>query len=95
MFHKQSYYDSNLSIKKLRKNFNKNDTGVNEKNMEKCISFNVKVKIMLAGVNNKDCKEVHKNIQLKFTDSWIFMASSWGKLASNLDDEKCKNLRHS
>ena len=38
----------------------------------------------LAEVENKDGKEVHKNIQLRFNDSFRSMASSQDNLASNL-----------
>ena len=62
-------------------------------NKEKYISFSVKININLAGVTNKDDKKEHKNIQLRFIESCRFMASSLDKLASNLDDDQCRNLR--
>ena len=59
----------------------------------KYISFNVKINVRLAEVSNKDGKEVHKNIQLRFIDSCRFMASGLDKLACNLDGDQCKHLR--
>ena len=85
-----------MFIKKLGRRFNKNDTGVIGENKEKYISFNVKIKVKLAGVKYKDGAEVCKNIQLMFTDSSRFMASSLDKLVSNLcgtseiQCDKCK-----
>ena len=93
VFHNLSGYDAHLFIKELGRRFNKNDIGVIAENKEKYISFNVKINVKLAGVRDEDGKEVHKNIQLRFIDSFRFMASSLDKLASNLDDNQCKNLR--
>ena len=93
VFHNLSGYDAYLFIKELGRRFNKNDIGVIAENKEKYISFNVKINVKLAGVRDEDGKEVCKNIQLRFIDSCRFMASSLDKLASNLDDDQCKNLR--
>ena len=93
MFHNLSGYDAHLFTKELGKTFNKDDIGVIGENKENYISFNVKINVKLAGVCNKDGKEVRKNIQLRFIDSCRFMASGLGKLASNLDDDQCKHLK--
>ena len=52
MFHNLSGYDAHLFIKKLGRRFNKNDIRVIAENKEKYISFNVKVKVKLAGVRD-------------------------------------------
>ena len=86
-----------MFIKELGKTFNEDNIGVIAKNKEKYLSFNVKINVKLAGVRDKDDKVVHKNIQLKFTDSFRFMAQSLDKLASNLcgisgiQCDKCKD----
>ena len=77
-----SGYDAHLLIKELGKRFNKNVLN---------ISFNVNVN--LAGASNKDGTEVRKNIQLRFIDSCRFLPLSLDELASNLDDDQCKQLR--
>ena len=74
-----SGYGPHLFIKEIGKRFNKNDVGVIAENKEKYISFNVKINVKLAGVTDEDGKEVHKNIQLRFIDSFRFMASSLDK----------------
>ena len=45
-------------------------------NNDKIISFIGKINVKLAGVSNKDGKEMRKNIQLRFIDNCRFMASS-------------------
>ena len=84
MFHELIGYDAHLFIKELGRKFNKDNIGVIGENKEKYTSFNIKINVKLAGVKDKDGKEVHKNIQLRFIDSFRFMASSVDKLASNL-----------
>ena len=93
MFHNFSDCDLHLFIKEQGKKFNKDNIGVIAENKVKYISFNVKIKIKLAGVSNKDGKELHKNIQLRFMDSCRFMASGLDKLVSNLDDDQYKQLK--
>ena len=84
VFHNLSGYDADLFFKELGRKFDKDDIGVIAENKEKCISFNVKINVKLAGVKDKDGKEVYKNIKLGFIDSLRFMASSLNKLANNL-----------
>ena len=93
VFHNLSGYNTHLFIKELGKKFNRDDIVVLAENKEKYISFNVKINVKLAGVSNKDGKEVRKNIQLRFIHSCRFMVSSLDKLASNLDDDQCKHLK--
>jgi hypothetical protein len=62
-------------------------------NKEKYISFNVTINVKLGGVANKKGDVVHKNITLRFIDSFRFMASSLESLSSNLTDDQCKNLQ--
>ena len=64
VLHNLTGYDAHLFIKKLGRKFNKNDIGVIAENKEKYISFNVKINVKLAGVRDKDDKEVHKNTKL-------------------------------
>ena len=93
VFHNLSGYDAHLFIKELGRRFNKKSIKVIAENKEKYISFNVKIKVKSAEVRNEDGTEECKNIHLRIIDSCRFMASSLDKLASNLDDDQCKNLR--
>ena len=64
----------------------KDDIGVIAKNKEKYISFNVPISVKLAGITDKNGKEIVKKVKLRFVDSFFrFMPSSLDKLASNLD----------
>ena len=81
-----------MFIKELERKFNINDIEVIAENKEKYISFNINGKF--AGVKDNDGKEVHKNIKLRFIDSFRFMVSSLDKMASNLCDKsgiQCDN----
>ena len=84
VFHNLNGYDTHLFIKELGKRFNKKDIGVLTENKEKYVSFNIEINVKLAGVSNKDDREVCKNIQLRFIDSCRFMGSGLDKLESNL-----------
>ena len=90
VFHNLSGYDAHLLIKELGRRFNKNNIGVIAENKEKYISFNVKIKVKLAGARDEDGTEVCKIFSCRF------MASSLDKLASNLcgtsgiQCDKCK-----
>ena len=76
-------------IRQLREKFQAEDIGVIAENKEKYISFNVKVDVHL----EMDGKPVTKKIELRFIDSFRFMASSLDSLARNLTDDQCKNMR--
>lgn len=60
MSHNLSGHDANLFNKKLGKKFNKVDIAAISENKEKYISFNIKIKIKLAGATNISGKEVRK-----------------------------------
>ena len=85
-------YDAHMFVKELGKKFIKNGIGFIAQNKEKYFSFDFKNSGKLAGVTNNYSKEVRKNIQLRFIDSFKFLELILDKLPSNLDDDQCKNL---
>ena len=85
VFHNLSGYDAHLFIRQLGEKFQTDDIGLIAENMETYISFNVKIDVH---IGSKPVK-----IELRFIDSFRFMASSLDSLARNLTDEECKNLR--
>ncbi|XP_057310074.1 uncharacterized protein LOC130648072 [Hydractinia symbiolongicarpus] len=91
IFHNLSGYDTHLFIRELGEKYDTQDIGCISENTEKYIIFNVKIKVPLGGMGYGD-GEKYKTIEIRFIDSCRFMASSLDKLASNLNDEQCKNL---
>ena len=91
VFHNLSGYDAHLFIRELGKKFDTGEINVIAENKEKYISFNVN--IVVGTYKNKEGELKDKKIQLRFIDSFRFMASSLDKLSSNLTDDQCKNLR--
>ena len=88
LFHNLSGYDSHLFIKKLK---SAEDNGEKLKvipcNEEKYISFSKEV--IVDTFTNKEGKEVVVKRELRFLDSFRFMASSLDALSKNLTDEQC------
>ena len=74
MFHNLRYYDAHLLIKELGKIFNMDGIGIIAEIKEKYSGFILKINVKLSGVTNKDGKEIGKNIQLRFIDSYT---DSW------------------
>ena len=96
VFHNLRRYNPHLFIKKLGRRFKRKDIRVIAENKEKYISFDVRIKVKLAGVRAEDGTEVCENVQPRLFDSFRFIASSLDKLASNLystsgiQSDKCK-----
>jgi len=85
IFHGMSNYDSHLFIKKLQgKNIN-----VIAQTEEKYIAFNV----LDLGTFEKDGQTINVKKELKFLDSFKFMASSLDLLSKNLDKEQHTHLQ--
>ena len=80
MFHNLSGYDAHLFIREL--GGHRSDMEVIGKNKEDYISFSIKVPV--DKYTNKDGEEVDKLIELRFIDSFKFMASSLDSLTKNL-----------
>src|SRR5271165_4994152 len=89
VFHNLSGYDSHLFIKKLRGN-NREKINCIPNNEEKYISFSRDV--IVDKFTNKEWKEVSVKRELRFIDSFRFMASSLDALSKNLHKDQCKNL---
>jgi hypothetical protein len=86
VFHNLSGYDSHLFIKKLGGKINCIPT-----NEEKYISFSKEV--IVDQFINEDGKKKDVKRELRFIDSFRFMASSLDSLVSNLNEEQCVNLK--
>ena len=80
IFYKISGYDAHLFIRELGKKTN--DIGVIAKNKEDYIAFSVDVAV--DKYQDKDGNEKDKTIELRFIDSFKFMASSLDSLMCNL-----------
>ena len=80
VFHNLSGYDTHLIIKELGKH--SNDIGVIVKNKEDYITFSVKVTV--DKYQDKEGNERDRFIELRFIDSFKFMASSLDSLTKNL-----------
>ena len=89
LFHNLSGYDAHLFIKTLGVSEGKIDCIPN--NEEKYISFR-KV-IQVDSYKNKKGKTINISKELRFIDSFKFMASSLDQLVSNLEEDNFKNLR--
>jgi len=89
IFHNLSGYDSHLFIKKLARNGEKIKCIPN--NEEKYISFSKEV--VVDEFSNKEGKHVQVKRELRFLDSFRFMASSLDALSKNLSKEQCKNVK--
>ena len=79
VFHNLSGYDAHLFIKEMGKHTN--DIGVIAKNKEDYITFSVNVAVDRYTDKNGD--ERDRFIELRFIDSFKFMASSLDSLMSN------------
>ena len=88
VFHNLSGYDSHLFVKKLAGG-NINCIPCNE---EKYISFSREV--IVDKFVNKEGKSVQVKRELRFIDSFRFMASSLDTLSKNLSKEQCKNINN-
>jgi len=88
IFHGMSNYDSHLFIKKLQgKNIN-----VIAQTEEKYIAFNVELDL---GTFEKDGQTINVKKELRFLDSFKFMASSLDSLSKNLEKTStltCRNI---
>ncbi len=89
IFHNLSGYDSHLFIKNL--GVSEGDISCIPNNEEKYISFTKDV--IVGKFTNKEGKDIDIKRQLRFIDSFRFMASSLENLVNNLDKNKCANMK--
>ena len=89
LLHNLSGYDSHLFVKKLRGDDNEKINCI-PCNEEKYISFSREV--VVDKFVNKENKEVEVKRELRFIDSFRFMASSLDALSRNLSKDQCKNI---
>ena len=89
LLHNLSGYDSHLFIKKLRGDNNEKINCI-PCNEERYISFSREV--IVDKFINKENKEVEVKRELRFIDSFRFMASSLDALSRNLSKDQCKNI---
>ena len=84
IFHNLANYNSHLFVKNLSKS--EGNIKCIPNNEEKYISFSKDV--VAANIRNEEEKEVKVKNELRFINSFKFMASSLDKLVSNLSFEK-------
>ena len=89
IFHNLSGYDAHLFIKNL--GTTKGNINCIPNNEEKYISF--AKKIVVDTFTNKEGNRVEVKRDIRFIDSFKFMASSLDKLVTNLPNESFKNLK--
>ena len=80
MFHNLSGYDAHLFIREL--GAHTSEMGVIGKNKEDYISFSIKVPV--DSYIDKNGEEKNNLIELRFTDSFKFISSSFDSLTKNL-----------
>jgi len=86
VFHNLSNYDTHLFIKKLKGKIN-----CIPSSEEQYVSFSKKLHIYSS--TNEDGENVDVFKEIRFIDSFKFMASSLDALSKNLLKDQCKNLR--
>ena len=91
LFHNLSGYDAHLFIRNL--GVSEGDIRCIPSNEEKYISFGKMIKVRKTRMDKGKPVEIEERHEIRFIDSFKFMASGLGALASNLEDDSCKNLK--
>ena len=89
MFHNLSWYDSHLLIKNL--GFSEGNIDCIPNNEERYISFTKSLKIGSYTNKKGETKSLHH--QIRFIDSFKFMATSLDKLGNNLPKDSFNNIK--